>query len=204
MTSQDTSEAEHMTSEAEDGSHAPADAAAAPECIEQQAPSDVDRAAAELADLKDRLLRTLAEQENFRRRAERERDEAVKFAAAYVVKDLLATADNLARALASVPAELTAQDEALRNLLAGVAATERVLHDTFIRHGIRKIEPTAGESFDPDVHQALFEVAESEYPPGAVAEVILPGYTYHQRLLRPALVGVADGRASASGPTAND
>jgi molecular chaperone GrpE len=194
-----TSEAERMTSETERESHAPADPAAAPASVEQDAPSGVDGAAAELAELKDRLLRALAEQENFRRRAERERAEAVKFAAADVVKDLLATADNLARALASVPPELAAQDEAMRNLLAGVAATERILHEAFIKHGIRKIEPIAGESFDPDLHQALFEVAESEYPPGAVAEVLLPGYTYHQRLLRPALVGVADGRASASG-----
>jgi molecular chaperone GrpE len=198
-----TSETERMTSEAERESHAPADPAPTPASAEQDAPSG-DGAAAELAELKDRLLRALAEQENFRRRAQRERDEAVKFAAADVVKDLLATADNLARALASVPPEPAAQDEAMRNLLAGVAATERILHETFSKHGIRKIEPIAGESFDPDLHQALFEVAESEYPPGAVAEILLPGYTYHQRLLRPALVGVADGRASASGPIATD
>lgn len=204
MTSEATSEAERMTSEAERELHAPADPTAAPVSVEQDAPSGVDGTAAELADLKDRLLRALAEQENLRRRAERERDEAVRFAAADVVKDLLATADNLARALASVPPELAAQDEAMRNLLAGVAATERILHDTFMKHGIRKIEPIAGDSFDPDRHQALFKVAESEYSPGAVAEVILPGYTYHGRLLRPALVGVADGRASASGPITTD
>jgi molecular chaperone GrpE len=93
---------------------------------------------------------------------------------------------------------VAAESETIKNLLAGVAATERILHDTFTRHGIRKIEPTPGESFDPELHQALFEVADSEYPPGAVAEVSLPGYTYHERLLRPALVGVADGRASTS------
>ena len=185
-----------MMSEAEREADALANTTAAPDRVEQGAPSDADRMAAELADLKDRLLRALAEQENFRRRAERERDEAVKYAAAGVVKDLLATADNLGRALASVPPALGVQDPAMQKLLSGVAATERVLHDTFINHGIRKIEPSPGESFDPDLHQALYEVAASEYPPGAVVEVILPGYAYHQRLLRPALVGIADGRAS--------
>ena len=196
-----------MMSEAERESDALANTTAAPERGEQGAPSDATVMAAELADLKDRLLRALAEQENFRRRAERERDEAVKYAAAAVVKDLLATADNLGRALASVPPALGVQDPAMQQLLSGVAATERVLHDTFITHGIRKIEPSPGESFDPDLHQALYEVAASEYPPGAVVEVLLPGYTYHQRLLRPALVGVADGRASKNAsdePPVND
>lgn len=181
-----------MTTEAEQRSDAPPDAAPSP----APTPHADGSAAAELADLKDRLLRALAENENFRRRAERERDEAVKFAAASLVKDLLATADNLARALASVPPEPAGQDEAMRNLLAGVAATERMLNDTFVKHGITKIVPAPGDSFDPELHQALFEV-ESEYPPGAVAEIILPGYTYNQRLLRPALVGVADGGGSA-------
>ena len=174
----------------------------APEGTEQNAPGDMDVASAELADLKDRLLRALAEQENLRRRAERERDEAVKFAAGGLIKDLLLTADNLTRALASAPAEPAGQDEAMGNLLAGVAATERILHDAFAKHGIRKIEPAPGESFDPALHQALFEVADSEYPPGAVAEILLPGYTYHDRLLRPALVGVADGRVSVGGSVA--
>jgi molecular chaperone GrpE len=196
-----------MMSEAERESDGLANTTAAPERVEQGAPSDADGMAAELADLKDRLLRALAEQENFRRRAARERDEAVKYAAAGVVKDLLATADNLGRALASVPPALDVQGPAMQKLLSGVAATERVLHDTFINHGIRKIEPSPGESFDPNLHQALYEVAANEYPPGAVVEVILPGYTYHQRLLRPALVSVADGRASTNAsdePSVND
>ncbi len=182
-----------MTSESQHNSDAPADSALSPGPVAGNEPGNADGSAAELADLKDRLLRALAEQENFRRRAERDRDEAVKFAAAGVIKDLLATADNLARALASVPPGVTVQDEAVKNLVAGVAATERILLDTFVKHGVRKIEPAPGESFDPDLHQALFEVEQSDYPPGAIAELLLPGYTYHQRLLRPALVGVADG-----------
>lgn len=145
-----------------------------------------DRAA-----LKDRLLRALAELENFRRRAERERAEAVRFAAAEIVKDLLPTADNLAGALASVPPDRTADAEAMRQLLAGVAATERALQDALARHGIRKIEPAAGEPLDPHRHQALFEVETADYPAGAVVQVLVPGYAYYDRLLRPALVGVA-------------
>jgi len=198
-----------MTTESERRSDGPGNASTdatpiepAPEGTGQDASARGDAAAAERADLKDRLLRALAEQENLRRRAERERDEAVKFAAAALIKDLLATADNLTRALASAPAEPAGRDEAMGNLLAGVAATERILHDAFAKHGIRKIEPAPGESFDPALHQALFEVPDSEYPPGAVAEILLSGYTYHDRLLRPALVGVADGRVSVGGPVA--
>lgn len=202
MTSDMERGSDATTDTVEGGSEAPLDTAAPSDHVPASEPEEVDGSAAELADLRDRLLRALAEQENFRRRAERERDEAVKFAASGVIKDLLATADNLARALASAPPDAAAESEATRNLLGGVAATERILHDAFAKHGIRRIEPRPGESFDPDLHQALFEVAESEYPPGSVAEVILPGYTYHQRLLRPALVGVADSRASAQGPMA--
>jgi molecular chaperone GrpE len=142
---------------------------------------------AELAETKDKLLRALAENENFRRRSEREREDAVRFAAAQLVKDLLPAADSLSRALENVPPG----DDALQNLLAGVAATERVLRDVFIKHGIQKIQPAPGEPFDPHRHQALFEVESNDCPPGTVAEILLPGYAYHERLLRPALVGVA-------------
>jgi molecular chaperone GrpE len=109
------------------------------------------------AELKDRLLRVLADQENFRRRIERERDEAIRFAATQLVKDLLQTADNLARALQSVPSEAPAENQALQNLLTGVAASERALQDTFARHGIRQIQPSPGEAFDPNQHHAMFE-----------------------------------------------
>jgi molecular chaperone GrpE len=152
----------------------------------------LDDCRAELADVKDRLLRVLADQENFRRRAEREREDAVKFAAARLVKDLLPAADSLSRALESVPTG----DDPLQNLLTGVAATERALRDVFEKHGIKKIQPATGEPFDPHRHQALFEVESSDYPAGTVAEILLPGYAYHERLLRPALVGVAKNRAA--------
>jgi len=151
----------------------------------------------ELADVKDRLLRSLAEQENIRRRAERDREEAVRFAASGVVRDLLVTADNLRRAIESVSGEDTA-DERVRRLLTGVEATEHVLLDTFEQNGIRRIDPL-GQPFDPNLHQAMFEVEEPGRPAGTVAQVLQPGYLYHDRLLRPAMVAVVkdEGQAMA-------
>lgn len=151
------------------------------------------RLEAEVADLRDRLLRALADQDNTRRRAERERDEAVRFAAANLIKDLLPTADSIRRAIESVPAAQSAGDELMGNLLAGIGVTERVLLDALARHGITRIEPAAGDPFDPHRHHAMMEVADSPYPAGTVAQVLQPGYAYHERLLRPALVGVAAG-----------
>jgi molecular chaperone GrpE len=146
---------------------------------------------AELADCKDRLLRALAEHENARRRALREREEAVRFAASGLARDLLATADNLRRAIESMPEERIA-DEAVRQFLTGVVATERALLDALAKHGIRRIE-SLGERFDPDRHEAVFEVTAPERPAGTVAEVLQEGYLHHDRLLRPAMVGVAKG-----------
>ena len=146
---------------------------------------------ADTAELKDRLLRVLAEQENFRRRIERERDEAIRFAATQLVKDLLQTADNLSRALESMPAERSAQDQLMQTLLAGVAASERALQDAFARHGITRLQPALGERFDPDRHQAMFEVEADDREPGTIAQIVLPGYAYHERLLRPAFVAIA-------------
>ena len=143
------------------------------------------------AELKEQLLRVLAEQENFRRRIERERDEAIRFAATQLVKDLLQTADNLARALESVPPDPSDQHQAMQNLLAGVAASERALQDTFARHGITQIHPALGDQFDPHQHQAMFVVDAGDYEPGTIAQIVLPGYAYHERLLRPAFVGIA-------------
>jgi molecular chaperone GrpE len=143
------------------------------------------------AQLKERLLRVLAEQQNFQRRLERERDDAVRFAATQMVKELLQTADNLSRALQSVTPGDPDQNEALRSLVGGVAASERALQDTFSRHGIRRIQPALGDPFDPNHHQAMFELEGSGCEPGTIAQVVLPGYTYHERLIRPAFVGVA-------------
>jgi molecular chaperone GrpE len=146
---------------------------------------------AELAEYKDRLLRALAETENVRRRAQREREDASKYAIAGFAKDLLSAADNLRRALESLP-ESEAKDERTRSLLAGVAATERELLGVFDRHGIKRIDPK-GEAFDHNFHQAIFETERPEQPIGSVVEVLQPGYVLHDRLLRPAMVGVAKG-----------
>jgi molecular chaperone GrpE len=146
---------------------------------------------AELAEYKDRLLRALAETENVRRRAQREREDASKYAIAGFAKDLLSAADNLRRALESLP-ESEAKDERTRSLLAGVAATERELLGVFERYGIKRIDPR-GEAFDHNFHQAIFEVERPDQPSGSVVEVLQPGYVLHDRLLRPAMVGVAKG-----------
>lgn len=161
-----------------------------------------DRSTAELADelaaTKDRLLRSLAEQENTRQLARREREDAIRYAASGFARDLLATADNLERAIASVP-EDRRSEPAVAALIAGVEATRRGLMDAFAKHGLRRLDPV-GEPFDPHQHQASFEVANAQYPPGRVAEVIQPGYLHHDRLLRPALVGVSKDAAPAGAP----
>jgi molecular chaperone GrpE len=134
----------------------------------------------------------LAEQENIRRRAARERAEAVKFAAAEIVTDLLATADSLRSAIESIPDDPTTAGAAWQqNLLEGLGATERALRDAFARHGIAAIDPEPGSVFNPAWHQALFETEKTSQPAGTIAQVLQPGFTYHDRLLRPALVGVA-------------
>jgi len=154
----------------------------------------VERLEAELAETKDRLLRTLAEGENQRRRAERERVDAQRYASASFARDLLDVADNLRRALASAAPE-EVQDERVKALIEGVAATERALLAAFERNGIRRIEPQRGERFDFNLHQAMFEVENSGQPPGTIVQVLQAGYQMHDRLLRPALVGVAKGEA---------
>ena len=145
----------------------------------------------ELADTTDRLLRALAEAENIRRRAQRERDDTRKYATADFAKDMLSVADNLRRALDSMP-EDQAPDDRTRNLLSGVAATERELLAVLERNGIRRIEPL-GERFDHNFHQAMFELENTGQPPGTIVQMLQPGYVIHDRLLRPALVAVAKG-----------
>jgi molecular chaperone GrpE len=152
----------------------------------------------ELAEHKDRLLRALAEAENTRRRAQRERDDATRYAISGFAKELLSAADNLRRALDSLP-EAEVGDERTRSLLAGVAATERELLSVFERHGIRRIDPM-GERFDHNLHQAIFEVEHSDRQPGTIVEVLQPGYLLHDRLLRPAMVGVAKSPAKPAEP----
>jgi len=159
---------------------------------EEMGPSAEERVAAleaELAEQKDHLLRALAETENVRRRAQREREDTLKYAVSGFAKELLSVADNLRRALDSLP-ESEVRDERTRGLLAGVAATERELLSVFERHGIQRIDPD-GERFDHNLHQAIFEAERPGKPSGVIIEVLQPGYVLHDRLLRPAMVGVA-------------
>jgi molecular chaperone GrpE len=164
------------------------------EAVEPATEKRVAALEAELADQKDHLLRALAETENVRRRAQREREDTLKYAVAGFAKELLSVADNLRRALDSLP-ESEVRDERTRGLLSGVAATERELLSVFERHGIQRIDPD-GESFDHNLHQAIFEAERPGTRSGVIIEVLQPGYVLHDRLLRPAMVGVAkEGRA---------
>src|SRR4051794_2094375 len=150
---------------------------------------------AELAETKDRLLRALAETENVRRRLQRERDDAQKYAASAFAKDLLSPVDNLRRALQAMP-EAETTDPRARSLRDGVAAIERELIAAFDRHGLKRIDPK-GERFDHNFHQAMFETERPDVPSGTIVEVLQPGYVLQDRLLRPAMVGVAKGGAKA-------
>jgi molecular chaperone GrpE len=145
----------------------------------------------EAAVLKDRLLRLAAEMENLRKRTEREKAEATLYAASNFARDLLSVADNLSRALQALPSdERDSAGEIEKNLIAGVEVTERELLNVFQRHGIRRIE-AVGQKFDPNFHQAMFEVPTNEKPPGTVMQELQSGYAVGERCLRPSLVGVA-------------
>lgn len=172
-------------------------AAAQPEASETQ--SDALAAlTAERDALKDRTLRTLAEMENLRRRTEREVADARTYAVTNFARDMLNVADNVRRALESVPAEARAGAEgALKGLLEGIELTERDLAKTLERHGVKAVEPE-GQRFDPNRHQAMFEVPNPEVPAGTVVQVVQSGYVIGDRVLRPALVGVAKGGPKAS------
>jgi molecular chaperone GrpE len=153
----------------------------------------------EAAQLKDQLLRALAEAENVRRRAQREREDAAKYAIANFARDVLQVSDNLHRALEAIPAATLAADEALKNLHEGVTATERQLDAALERQQVKRIWPM-GEKFDANLHQAMFEVPTADQAPGTVVQVMQAGYTIHDRLLRPALVGVAKQPAGDAPP----
>lgn len=144
---------------------------------------------AEIDAHKDQALRALAEAENTRRRTEREKEDSQRYAIATLARDLLSVADNLRRALDSLPADQV-EDERVKNLLVGVQATERELLANFERRGIKRIEPL-GEMFDPNFHEAAFEAPNTGKPAGTVVQVLQPGYLIFDRLLRPAMVGVA-------------
>jgi len=161
------------------------------------------RLAAENAELKDRLLRALAETENVRRRAERDRKDAEAYAGTRLARDLLQVYDNLDRALSHVDEGLREQAQ---SFIEGVELTQRELLNAFSKHKIAKVTPAVGEKFDPNLHQAMFEAPIPGAEPGTVIEVMQAGFTIADRLLRPAMVGVAKAMpeaAAAAAPQAN-
>ena len=144
--------------------------------------------------LRDQLLRALADAENARRRARKDVEEARTYAISRFAQDLLGVADNLGRALASIPAERRDGDEAVKAIADGVEMTAREFEAVLARHGITRIDPL-GEKFDYNYHQALFETADTDQPDGTVVHVLQTGYRIGDRLLREAMVGVAKGGA---------
>lgn len=162
------------------------------EVAADSAPDPVDVLTEEVATLKDSLLRARAETENVRRRAEKDRADASAYAVTGFARDMLNVVDNLRRALDTLPDD---QAEDMKGFVEGVELTERELLNTLERHGIQKVEPQAGDKFDPNRHQAMFEVPTEELPAGSLVQVVNPGYVIKDRLLRPAMVGVAKGDA---------
>ncbi|MDE1159890.1 MAG: nucleotide exchange factor GrpE [Neorhizobium sp.] len=156
-------------------------------------PDPIEILKAEKADLSDRLLRLAAEMDNLRRRTERDVKDAKSYSVAGFARDMLGVSDNLRRALDAVPAETrAAADAALTTLLEGVEMTERSMLSALERHGVQKIEPE-GQKFDPNFHQAMFEVPNPNVPNNTVVQVVQAGFTIGERVLRPAMVGVAKG-----------
>jgi molecular chaperone GrpE len=163
--------------------------------------------ARELTESKDRLLRTLAEMENLRRRTTREVADARAYGIAGFARDVLDIADNLQRALDAVPADARANaDPGLKALIEGVELTEKSLLKALEKNGVKKFDP-AGQKFDPNLHQAMYEVPDESVPSGTVAHVVQAGYMIGDRILRPAMVGVSKGGArpapASTGSTTN-
>jgi len=157
----------------------------------------------EVAESRDKVLRTLAEMENLRKRTSREVADARTYGITGFARDVLEIADNLQRALDAVPAEArAAADPGLKALIEGVELTERSLLNALEKHGVRKLDPV-GEKFDPNFHQAMFEVPDASVPAGTVVQVVQAGYMISERVLRPALVAVSKGGAKAAPLAAN-
>ena len=158
-------------------------------------------AAALAADLKDKLLRTLAEMENLRKRTAREVTDARVYGVTSFARDMLAVADNMRRALDAVSPALRASAEAgVKSLIEGVELTERELLKALEKSGVRQFTPK-GEKFDPNVHQAMYEVPDVSVPAGSIVEVVQPGYMIGERVLRPAMVGVSKGGPRTAPPS---
>ena len=160
--------------------------------------------AKEVAETRDKMLRTLAEMENLRKRTSREVADARLYGITGFARDVLDIADNLQRALDAVPAETrAAADPGLKALIEGVELTERSLHNTLEKNGVKKFDPS-GEKFDPNFQQAMYEVPDPSVPAGTVVQVVQAGYMIGDRVLRPALVAVSKGGAKSAPANGNE
>ncbi len=169
------------------------------ETFERDAASAVIEALnAENSQLKDRVLRTLAEMENLRRRTDREVSDAKTYGVTSFARDMLTVVDNLSRALEHLPAEArTGAEASIRSTIEGVELTARDLEAVLSRHGVKKLDPK-GQKFDPNLHQAIFEAPDETVPAGTVSQVVQSGWTIGDRVLRPAMVGVSKGGPRAA------
>jgi molecular chaperone GrpE len=177
---------------------APQAESAPAETAERDAFAVIEALNAENSQLKDRVLRTLAEMENLRRRTEREVSDAKTYAVTGFARDMLTVMDNLARALEHAPAEArAAADPQIQSVIEGVELTARDLEAALGRHGVKRLDPK-GQKFDPNFHQAIFEIPDETLPAGAVSQVVQSGWTIGDRVLRPAMVGVSKGGPKAA------
>ena len=159
---------------------------------DEDSPPTYEELESEVAALKDQLLRTLAEGENLRRRTERDKADMSKYAITNFARQIVSVADNLTRALGSVSEEARQESEELNNLYVGIEMTDKELMNSFEQFNIKIIE-SIGQKFDHNFHQAMFEIEDPEQPAGMVMQEMQKGYVLHDRLLRPAMVGVAKG-----------
>ncbi|WP_180901015.1 nucleotide exchange factor GrpE [Martelella soudanensis] len=175
------------------------DAAAAEDIAEEAEPDPIDILRAENEKQRDQLLRLAAEMENLRRRTARDVKDAKAYAVTAFARDMLGVSDNLRRALDAIPQDK--RTEEIRGFIEGVEMTERSMLSGLERHGVKKIE-AEGERFDPNIHQAMFEVPNPEIPANTVVQVVQAGYMIGERVLRPAMVGVSKGGPKAEQPQA--
>lgn len=184
---QENSEGATASSKSESGKSEPGKGEAA---NDDERVERIARLEAENAELRDKVLRTIAEMENIRRRTEREKADISKYAITKFAGDILSVSDNIRRAIEATPKDSSGSDPALRSLVEGVEMTERDLTNVLERHGIKRIDPLK-EKFDPNFHQAMFEEESKDVPTGNVVRVMQSGFMIEDRLLRPALVSVA-------------
>lgn len=173
------------------------------DAIADAAEGEIEALRAEVAGLKEQVLRFAADAENTRRRAEREANDARAYAIQKFARDLLGVADNLSRALTASPAD--GGDNAVKNFVIGVEMTEKELQQAFERNGLKRIDPPKAAKFDPHQHQAMMEQPSTEVPGGTIIQVLQPGYELLGRLVRPAMVVVAartPGESATAEPTA--